>query len=452
MGALVVAEASAQTSAEFTVSFRQGESWLDLSYRDNRASVSQFIEDVKSLSMSPDKIVFSVNMKTTVSPDGNTALNEKIASERTKSVREYLSAKTGLNVSQFKVTYSGIDWNHLDYMLKATDCPWIYEVREAVASADTDETKCAAIMNIEEGICWRWLLDNVFHEMRSVTGYAKVFSINGADRASVRDTLVMVHKYENKRDRESSDTVIVSHKDTVYAVAAVRRSQKPARSHYWKQDDEFRKPIVALRTNLLLPLLNAGIEVPFTNRFSASLNVYYPWVPRPLMNRLYSRNSVCVQAFASYLEASVWLGRCHRMEPKYDRYRLRGHSISVIGAGGYYDFQGFWNTPHLVNGVNVNENKSLGVQGEVYAVGVGYRYALPLGRGDIHLDFDVAVGVIFNNTHPYFVDAYKDDTAIRERDEMMNIIKTRRNIYWGYPLRAGVSLVVPISMERRASR
>ena len=40
------------------------------------------------------------------------------------------------------------------------------------------------------------------------------------------------------------------------------------------------KPVIALRSNLLLPLMNVGVQVPLGNRFSIGADWYYPFIRR----------------------------------------------------------------------------------------------------------------------------------------------------------------------------
>ena len=41
---------------------------------------------------------------------------------------------------------------------------------------------------------------------------------------------------------------------------------------------EPRKPVVAVRSNLLVPALNVGVEVPIGTNWSVAADYYFPWV------------------------------------------------------------------------------------------------------------------------------------------------------------------------------
>lgn len=230
------------------------------------------------------------------------------------------------------------------------------------------------------------------------------------------------------------DTIVISHKDTVYYMPAKKRLNpiKTGEELYPKIDMGLSRPVLAFRTNLLLPLLNIGIECPICNRWSIAADFYYPWVPRKWMNKWAASQMNCIQGLGGYLEGRYWFGTHHRLsEPAYGKYRLLGHSLGLTTGAAYYDLE--WD--------------GRGEQGEVFVAGIGYTYVLPLGKkGGVHLEFDIAAGAVYRIWHPYDVHE-QGGYLIRGRDE--NNISIVNEKSWGfYPIKAGISLVVPIFTER----
>lgn len=167
-------------------------------------------------------------------------------------------------------------------------------------------------------------------------------------------------------------------------------------------------PVLALRTNMLVPALNFGLEVPLGNSWSVSGDYYYPWVwPHPI-------NKNCFELLGWSLEGRYWFGKNRNIED-----RLQGHSIGIYGAAGYYDF----------------ERNYAGQQGEFISTGLDYTYALPVGRKSrLHLEFTIAVGYIHSWARNYHVN-----------EEFGPLFKDDGDILFDYfgPTKAAVSLVLP---------
>lgn len=125
------------------------------------------------------------------------------------------------------------------------------------------------------------------------------------------------------------------------------------------------KTDVALRTNLLMPLMNIGAEMTVGKRVSLGADVYYPWLKVP------SDGSWCIQCAAADMEARLWLGR------RSDENRLAGHFLTAGAMAALFDV-GF-------NGE--------GVQGKGLSTWIGYGYALKINR--CRLSFSLGGGVIF---------------------------------------------------------
>lgn len=167
-------------------------------------------------------------------------------------------------------------------------------------------------------------------------------------------------------------------------------------------------PAVSLRTNLLVPALNVGVEVPLGNHWSVAADYYYPWLWPS------QKNKNCFEFLGWSLEGRYWFGRNRQPQD-----RLRGHSLGVYMAGGYYDF----------------EKNYRGMQGEFLSPGLDYTYSMAIGRKkNLNLQFTLAVGYIRSwgrtyNVYGDYGELYPDDGTL----------------IWDYvgPTKAAVTLVVP---------
>ena len=180
------------------------------------------------------------------------------------------------------------------------------------------------------------------------------------------------------------------------------------------QDDKpavakMRKPVVAIRSNLLVPALNIGVEVPIGTHWSVAADYYFPWVwPK-------KDNKDCFELLAWGIEGRYWFGRNRTV---FDR--LQGHSVGVYGYMGYYDF----------------ERNYHGHQGEFMNVGIDYTYAMAVGKKkSVHLEFSLGVGYIYSQARKYSV--------IPDHGVLISDKYTKHIRFFG-PTKANVSLVVPI--------
>jgi len=187
-----------------------------------------------------------------------------------------------------------------------------------------------------------------------------------------------------------------------------------------------RYDVVAVRTNLLLPLLNVGVEVPLGNRWSVSADIYYPWVFRPWMDKVVGEeNKVCIQALGGYVDGRYWFGDRHAKGLMNVDQLLMGHSLGVFGCGGYYDYEMNWE----------------GRQGEYYGGGLSYLYAFPLGRkAALHMELEIGAGFYYVAYRPYrVIDGCSH--LIAWGDEV-----TKKGLM---PLKAAVNLVVPLQNKSK---
>lgn len=221
------------------------------------------------------------------------------------------------------------------------------------------------------------------------------------------------------------------------------RKDTPTTLPPFARKSSVKRPLLAFRSNLLVPVMNVGVEVPLSNRFSIAADYYYPWAPKELVDKVALPRQMCFQGLGGYLETRWWLGPLHdRRVPEYARYRLLGHSLAFIAAAGYYDYEANGPEPdHIIKDWT-------GTQGELFAAGVDYLYAAPLGRkGRAHIEFEFALGAIYHIWHPYNV--YEENGyLIRAKDANNQSIYNRTKILAPFPMKACVSIVVPIYTDK----
>lgn len=179
-----------------------------------------------------------------------------------------------------------------------------------------------------------------------------------------------------------------------------------------------RKPIFAFRSNLLLPLMNVGIQIPLGNRFSIGADWYYPFLRREWSPLLDQTN--CFQALGPGVDFRVYLGRKHRRGRDNWQYRLSGHSLGLYGVCGRYDVE--W--------------QFHGEQAGFWCAGLDYMWSARIGkRRRMRLDLSIGAGYFKSRAVEYQVFrpgglAYKTGRILDHT--------------WIGPTKATVSLVIPI--------
>lgn len=166
---------------------------------------------------------------------------------------------------------------------------------------------------------------------------------------------------------------------------------------------------VSPRMNLVLPLLNVGLEVACgpKGRLVVGADWYYPWT------RGIGNGSWCVEAQAAGLDLR-WYFRDGRNPYR----RATGFWMGLSAMAAYYDL-----CLHRE-----------GVQGEALAGGLSLGWTFPVNRGRWRMGLEATFGYAYLQNRRYDV---FDGTAFREGDFM-------RTVSWWGPVKAAWTLEIPI--------
>ena len=382
----------------FSVYFRQGYSEVDLDFGDNRSNLQNFARMISYLQEDPLANVKSVYIEASASPEGASDYNQRLSERRSANIRSWLLENTLLYESQIRTASIGVDWDGLAALLSSTD----WEYRDTVLSVientpvwvlsdgQVTDSRKKRLMDMDGGKPWNWMLDSIFPVLRQGGAAVKCYVVRVPDP-------VVYH-----------DTIEISRVDTVFLGEPV-------------QPRVALEPIFAVRTNLLLPLMNIGVEVPIGNRWSVGADWYYTWAWRQWFKGLEMTN--CLQMLAGGIDARYWFGDRHTPERYNRQNRLWGHSVGAYVYGGYYDF----------------EYDYKGHQGEFCNIGVDYMYSARIGkRNGLRMELSLGIGYIHSKAREYNVYT-AGGNAFRT-----GIIK---NVNWIGPSKATISLVVPINRK-----
>lgn len=410
------AEPLCKDTLSMKIYFPQGVGTIQPSFRDNRYQMASFQVRLKELQQS-GAMISSILVTTAASPEGSSVRNRELAGLRADSIRQWLLGIEGIDDSVLTVVPVGEDWEGLADALRSLDQPWrdgalsiVLNTPEwVVENGVVVDSRKKRLMNYEGGKAWYYLEEHVFPELRHAGGEINcIFEYKTEPQIqTVRDTV--------------SITQTVTVRDTVFVDRAVPQPlpAKKARKTGCSLDDY--KPVLAFRTNFLaVPLANLGIEIPMGNSFSLGLDWYYPWIWRPRQGEEVDVNGWCFQFMAAGTDFRYWFPRSRRSGRSQEATRLLGHSIGLYGAVGHYDF----------------EYNYSGHQGWFYNVGIDYKYACPIFRDAMRLEFELGFGYIYSPAQPY--DCFVAGEYCYRRKGITHYVR------WFGPTKAEVSLVVPI--------
>ena len=181
---------------------------------------------------------------------------------------------------------------------------------------------------------------------------------------------------------------------------------------------EERKPLFAVKTNLLfdvLSALNVEIEVPIGKRWSVAGEYVFPWW-------LWEEKQIAFEMLNLNIEGRYWLGS------RADKKEMTGWYMGLYAGGGYFDFE--W--------------KKRGYQGEFFiATGLSAGYAHTIGKsGNWRMEYGIGVGYLHTN--------YREYVPKFGSDGEWHLIRQRSGNYtWMGPTKAKVSLVWMINGKKK---
>lgn len=374
---------------QFILHYRVNETVVDETYMNNKAQLHKIRH---YLANSPR--IDSVTIYSWASPEGGIKFNSYLSRERGLSAKRLLLSLTSdsakFNSGKIKLSPVAENWDGLEKLVEER---YFRHDRDKVlkilrTQGISDETRKWRLQQLNEGYSWKVLVRRYMPELRAATWicvWAEVID----PMPEVAAVVAKAMAEERPMPQEQA------------AIALPTESYVPV-----------RKTIAALRSNLLVPGLNAGVEVPIGYHWSAGFDYYYPWFwPHPV-------NKDCFELLGWSLEGRYWLGRNRDASD-----RLKGHSIGLYGSAGYYDF----------------ERSFAGQQGEFISTGLDYTYAMPVGKKSrVHIELSVAIGYIHSWARNYHVNG---DYGPLFKDEGEILFD-----YFG-PTKAAVNLVIPLYGE-----
>ena len=386
-------EGSRNLSGEIAIHFPVNQSRLINNFSENAKSLKLLdkLMNDKSFYFDIDSIVISGY----ASPEGPTLINSRLSFERARAVKWYI-AQNFPHVSSSKIFTVGklVDLQAVAEIIdNDLSVPFRNEAINVLAMKGLpDIDRLSLLKEVGNGAVIEHITKYYAASLRNATG---IMFYRASDRVVVVDTVII---------KQPGDTIVINNPaDTIII-------KQPGDTVKINDLDSFRKPLFAVKTNMLFDLataINLELEIPLGDRWSLLGELVSPWW-------LIEDKQYAFQAVHANLETRVWLG------DRANRPRLTGWFAGVYAGAGYYDVE--WG--------------SLGYQGKFHiSTGLTTGFAHTLGKkGNFRMEYSLGAG--------YFKTDYSSYNPIFGIDDQWHLIRQRSgNFTWIGPTRFKISLV-----------
>lgn len=456
------------------VYFRVGHRQFDPSLGDNRANMQRFVAQVREANAAGD--IENIVVRAYASPDGMNRANQRLSVSRCQVIADYIATHTGVNPEIIKTYPGGIAWDELRQLVAANpDVPsqekiidildntpvWVFN-----SDGKIIDSRKKQLMDFGQGIPYRWMLTNLFPELRNavavllfvttksgsnatqgaqnaqsnLTGHTGLLgqntdqSANTADSANNGVDAKTASSRQSAQDGQSklTDSTAQSGQNNALSakaadsanngVDAKTASSDQSRNHNASgnlsasaQMPTGSKPFYfALKTNMLYDAMlvpNIGAEFYLGKNLSLYGEWMHAWWSYNNRHRYY-------RIYGGDLGLRWWFGKKANHKP------LTGHHIGAYAGAFTFDME-FGNRGYMggLPGGNLFDRCFINA-------GLEYGYSLPVSR-HLNIDFSIGFGYISGKYMEYIPDGFEHGYLWQQ---------TKRFGWFG-PTKAEVSLV-----------
>ena len=366
--------ASIQDSLRTTIYFRPGYSLLELSYRDNAANMKALTQGIQTIKGNPCVQLQHIRILSAASPEGNSALNKRVAKRRGERLRDYLKETLVLPDSIFTVSSAGEDWQGLASLIAKEKTPWRNKALQIIRHTPEWVTRNGKVVdgrkrqlqNLDGGKAWKYMLDNHFYTLR--TGAVVVCEVK---TLAAESTPSAAEASQEQARLESASQQSASQSPSSPPFPAIPSQVHPS--------SESQAPPVAsyfaLKSNLLYDALlvpNLSLEASIGSGWTLGAGGMLAWWSKDAKHRYW-------RIYGGDLEIRKYFGTLSKSKP------LQGHHLGIYGDFLTYDFE---------FGAKGYQSKA------TYAAGIRYGYSHPIGKR-LNLDFALGIGYLHSNYKTY---------------------------------------------------
>ena len=371
--------ASIQDSLRTTIYFRPGYSLLELSYRDNAANMKALTQGIQTIKGNPCVQLQHIRILSAASPEGNSALNKRVAKRRGERLRDYLKETLVLPDSIFTVSSAGEDWQGLASLIAKEKTPWRNKALQIIRHTPEWITRNGKVVdgrkrqlqNLDGGKAWKYMLDNHFYTLRTgAVVVCEVKTLAAESTPSAAEARLEQARSEQAR-LESASQQSASQSPSSPPFPAIPSQVHPS--------SESQAPPVAsyfaLKSNLLYDALlvpNLSLEASIGSGWTLGASGMLAWWSKDAKHRYW-------RIYGGDLEIRKYFGTLSKSKP------LQGHHLGIYGDFLTYDFE---------FGAKGYQSKA------TYAAGIKYGYSHPIANR-LNLDFALGIGYLHSNYKTY---------------------------------------------------
>ena len=364
--------ASIQDSLRTTIYFRPGYSLLELSYRDNAANMKALTQGIQTIKGNPCVQLQHIRILSAASPEGNSALNKRVAKRRGERLRDYLKETLVLPDSIFTVSSAGEDWQGLASLIAKEKTPWRNKALQIIRHTPEWVTRNGKVVdgrkrqlqNLDGGKAWKYMLDNHFYTLR--TGAVVVCEVK---TLAAESTPSAAEASQEQARLESASQQSASQSPSSPPFPAI-----PSQVHPEPQSPPVAS-YFALKSNLLYDALlvpNLSLEASIGSGWTLGAGGMLAWWSKDAKHRYW-------RIYGGDLEIRKYFGTLAKSKP------LQGHHLGIYGDFLTYDFE---------FGAKGYQSKA------TYAAGIKYGYSHPIANR-LNLDFALGIGYLHSNYKTY---------------------------------------------------
>ena len=359
--------ASIQDSLRTTIYFRPGYSLLELSYRDNAANMKALTLGIQTIKGNPCVQLQHIRILSAASPEGNSALNKRVAKRRGERLRDYLKETLVLPDSIFTVSSAGEDWQGLAALIAKEKTPWRNKALQIIRHTPEWVTRNGKVVdgrkrqlqNLDGGKAWKYMLDNHFYTLR--TGAVVVCEVKTLAAESTPSAAEA--SQEQARSEQASQSPSSPPFPAIPSQVHPESQSPPVASYF------------ALKSNLLYDALlvpNLSLEASIGSGWTLGAGGMLAWWSKDAKHRYW-------RIYGGDLEIRKYFGNLSKSKP------LQGHHLGIYGDFLTYDFE---------FGAKGYQSKA------TYAAGIKYGYSHPIANR-LNLDFALGIGYLHSNYKTY---------------------------------------------------
>ena len=364
--------ASIQDSLRTTIYFRPGYSLLELSYRDNAANMKALTQGIQTIKGNPCVQLQHIRILSAASPEGNSALNKRVAKRRGERLRNYLKETLVLPDSIFTVSSAGEDWQGLAALIAKEKTPWRNKALQIIRHTPEWVTRNGKVVdgrkrqlqNLDGGKAWKYMLDNHFYTLRTgAVVVCEVKTLAAESTPSAAEASLEQARHESASQQSASQSPSSPPFPAIPSQVHPESQAPPVASYF------------ALKSNLLYDALlvpNLSLEASIGSGWTLGAGGMFAWWSKDAKHRYW-------RIYGGGLEIRKYFGTLSKSKP------LQGHHLGIYGDFLTYDF----------------EFGAKGYQSKVtYAAGIKYGYSHPIANR-LNLDFALGIGYLHSNYKTY---------------------------------------------------